>query len=377
MKGRPKGSSLELIKDFKKIPKESPIRTYYVGMDVHRASIVIVVLNGAGKIVMQSVIETGAERVRGFLKQLRGKVYVTFEEGTQANWLHDVVRSLVTEVVVCDPRHNKLLQSGNKNDRVDAQKLAELLRNGSLRAVYHGDNGVRTLKELVRTYDCLVSDTTRVMNRLKAIYRGRAIACGGHDIYRQDRRGQWLEKLREPGAKQRAGYLYRQLAALKPLRHEAKREMVKEARRQAAYPWLLSVPKLGSVSVAQLLAVVGTPYRFRSKRQFWTYVGLAVVTCTSADHEVVDGVLRRSTRPIATRGLNRNHNHLLKRVFKNAATSACHSGPFKAAYEVRVAQGMAPSLARLTIARQLAATTLAIWKRGEQFSPERMKQQAA
>src|SRR5258706_1673326 len=172
------------------------MRTYYVGMDVHRASIVIVVLNGAGKIVMQSVIETGAERVRGFLKQLRGKVYVTFEEGTQANWLHEVVRGLVSEVVVCDPRHNKLLQSGNKNDRVDAQKLAELLRNGSLRAVYHGDDkGVRTLKELVRTYDSLVSDTTRVMNRLKAIYRGRAIRCGGHGIYRQDRRVQGVQNV--------------------------------------------------------------------------------------------------------------------------------------------------------------------------------------
>ena len=352
------------------------MRTYYVGMDVHRASIVIVVLNGAGKVVMQSVIETGAERVRSFLKQLRGKVTVTFEEGTQANWLHDVVRPLVTEVVVCDPRHNKLLAAGNKSDRIDAQKLAELLRNGSLRAVYHGDNGVGTLKELVRTYDCLVGDTTRVMNRLKAIYRGRAIACGGHEIYRRDRRGQWLEKLREPGAKQRAGFLYEQLAALKPLRHEAKRLMVKEARRQAAYPWLMSVPKLGSVSVAQLMAVVGTPYRFRSKRQFWSYVGLAVVTRTSADHEVVNGVMRRSRRPIATRGLNRNHNHLLKRVFKNAATSACHSGPFKAAYDARVARGMDPSLARLTVARQLVATTLAIWKRGEQFNPERMKQQA-
>src|SRR6266542_3923804 len=319
------------------------MKTYYVGMDVHRASVVIVVLNGAGKVVMQSVIETGAERVRGFLKQLRGKVYVTFEEGTQANWLHEVVRPLVTEVVVCDPRHNKLLLSGNKNDRVDAQKLAELLRKGSLKAVYHGDNGVRTLKEVVGTYDCLVSDTTRVMNRLKAIFRGRAIACGGHDIYRQDRRKQWLEKLREPGAKQRAGFLYEQLAALKPLRHKAKLAMVKEVRRQTAYRWLMSVPKLGPVSVAQLIAVVSTPHRFRS------------------------------TRPLATRGLNRNHNHLLKRVFKNAASSACHSGPFKAGYDVRVARGMVPSLARLTIARQLAATTLALWKRGEQFDPERKK----
>ena len=98
-----------------------------------------------------------------------------------------------------------------------------------------------------------------------------------------------------------------------------------------------------------------------------------MVTRSSADHEVVNGVLRRSQRPVSTRGLNRNHNHLLKRVFKNAATSACHSGPFKAGYDLRVARGMAPSLARLTIARQLAATTLAIWKRGEQFDPERKK----
>jgi transposase len=353
------------------------MRTYYVGMDVHLASIVIVVLNGAGKVVMESIIETGAETVRSFLKQLRGKVYVTFEEGTQANWLYEVVRPLVTEVVVCDPRHNKLLQSGNKSDRVDARKLAELLRNGSLRAVYHGQQGARVLKELVRNYDCLMADTTRVMLRLKAIFRGRAIACAGEDVYRSDRRAQWLAKLREPGAQQRASFLYEQLTALKPLRQQAKRLMLKEARRQPAFQLLLSIPRLGPVSVAQLIAVVGTPFRFRSKRQFWAYVGLAVVTRTSAEYVLVNGVVRRSSRPLATRGLNRNHNHLLKKVFKSAATSACVSGPFKAAYDARLAQGMDASLARLTIARQLAATTLAIWKRGEKFAPERMKQQVA
>ena len=153
--------------------------------------------------------------------------------------------------------------------------------------------------------------------------------------------------------------------------------MLKEARRHPAYQLLLSIPRLGPVSVAQLIAVVGRPFRFRSKRQFWAYVGLAVVTRTSAEYVLVHGVVRRSSRPVATRGLNRNHNHLLKKIFKSAATSASVSGPFKAAYDFRVAQGMDASLARLTIARQLAATTLAIWKRGEQFAPERMKQQVA
>ncbi len=349
------------------------MKTYYVGMDVHQASIAIVVLNGAGKVVERSGLETGVAAVRSYLQRLKGRVYVTFEEGTQAQWLYEVVQSLVTSVIVCDPRQNRLLAAGNKSDQIDAEKLAQLLRNGSLKAIDHRDHGVRVLKELVRNYECLVQDTTRVMSRLKAIYRGRAIACKGHEIYRQDRRQQWLRKLTEPGVKVRAGFLYEQLAALRSLRQKAKLAMLREARRQAAYPWLLSVPRLGPVSVAQLLAIVGSPHRFRSKRQFWTYVGLAVVTRTSAEQEVVNGVLRRSRRPVATRGLNRNHNHLLKRVFKTAATSACHHGPFSAAYAARVKRGMDPALAKLTIARQIAAITLSLWKRGELFQVERMK----
>lgn len=349
------------------------MKTYYVGMDVHQASIAIVVLNGAGKVVERIGLETGVAAVRSYLQRLKGRVYVTFEEGTQAQWLYEVVQSLVTSVIVCDPRQNRLLAAGNKSDQIDAEKLAQLLRNGSLKAIDHRDHGVRVLKELVRNYECLVQDTTRVMSRLKAIYRGRAIACKGHEIYRQDRRQQWLRKLTEPGVKVRAGFLYEQLAALRSLRQKAKLAMLREARRQAAYPWLLSVPRLGPVSVAQLLAIVGSPHRFRSKRQFWTYVGLAVVTRTSAEQEVVNGVLRRSRRPVATRGLNRNHNHLLKRVFKTAATSACHHGPFSAAYAARVKRGMDPALAKLTIARQIAAITLSLWKRGELFQVERMK----
>jgi transposase len=349
------------------------MKTYYVGMDVHQASIAIVVLNGAGKRVEETTLQTGVAAVRSYLQRLKGRVFVTFEEGTQAQWLYDVVQPLVTAVMVCDPRQNRLLAAGNKSDLIDARKLAELLRHGSLKGVDHRDHGVRVLKELVRNYECIVQDTTRLMNRLKAIYRGRAIRCQGHELYRPDRQQQWLRKLKEPGAKARAGFLYEHLAVLRPLRQKAKLAMLREARRQVAYRCLLSVPRLGPVSVAQLLAIVGSPHRFRSKRQFWTYVGLAVVTRTSAEQEVVNGVWRRSRRPVATRGLNRNHNHLLKRVFKTAASSACRSGPFSAAYEARVKRGMDPALARLTIARQISAITLSLWKRGELFQVERMK----
>jgi hypothetical protein len=102
-------------------------------------------------------------------------VWVTFEEGTSAAWLYHLLKLRVTKVVVCDPRKNALLKAGNKNDRVDARKLSGLLRAGLLTPVYHGESGVRTVRELSRSYLAASKDLTRVMNRLKAIYRSWAI----------------------------------------------------------------------------------------------------------------------------------------------------------------------------------------------------------
>ena len=96
---------------------------------------------------------------------------MALEEGTCVAWLHDLLKPHVTKVLVCDPRKNSLLKAGNKNDRIDARKLADLLRTGLLSAVYHGENGLRTLRELARSYLAVTRDLTRVMNRLKALYR--------------------------------------------------------------------------------------------------------------------------------------------------------------------------------------------------------------
>jgi hypothetical protein len=101
--------------------------TKYIGMDVHKESNSSAVRNGFGKRVMECVIETKASMILQFLQGLRGELYVTFEEGTWAAWLLDLLKPHVTKVVVCDPRRNALLQEGNKNDRIDTRKLAELL----------------------------------------------------------------------------------------------------------------------------------------------------------------------------------------------------------------------------------------------------------
>jgi hypothetical protein len=93
--------------------------------------------------------------------------------------LYDLLKPRDANVLVCDPRKNALLKDGSKSDRIDARKLAELLRGNHLSPIYHGENGVRTLKELARSYLTITKDLTRVMSRIKAVYRSWAIPCVG------------------------------------------------------------------------------------------------------------------------------------------------------------------------------------------------------
>ncbi|MCA1626815.1 MAG: transposase [Acidobacteria bacterium] len=239
----------------------------YIGMDVHQASIVCAVHNRAGKCITHSIIETKAETVRDFLRGLSGTLHVTFEEGTQAHWLHDLIKPFVAELIVCNPRRNHLLKEGSKSDKVDASKLAELLRAGLVKPVYHGAPSIRPLKELAHAYAQLTQDRVRVMSRLKSIYRARAIPCAGSTPYSHARRSEWLSQLGEEAARARAKWLLAELDAINSVRREAHNRMLKEARPHPAFKRLVGVPGLGPIRVAQLIAAVGSPHRFRTKRQ--------------------------------------------------------------------------------------------------------------
>src|ERR1700704_4175842 len=194
----------------------------YIEMDVHKESISIAVLNSSGKLVMECIIETKAITILEFVHGLRGSLHLTFEEGTWAAWLYDLLKPHVTKLVVCDPRRNGYLKQGSKSDRIDARKLAELLRSNLLRPVYHGEHGVRPLKELARSYLTITKDLGRVMSRVKAIYRSWGIPCVGKQVYGTRYRSEWLGKIEVAGVRRRAEFYYQQLDALRPLRQQVR-----------------------------------------------------------------------------------------------------------------------------------------------------------
>src|ERR1700690_1327991 len=349
----------------------------YIAFDVHQATTVTSVLNAAGREGNAAILPTQPQPLRGFLEGLRGTLHLTLEEGTYSAWLYDVLEGRVAELVVCDPRHNALLKEGNKTDAGDARKLAELLRAGMLHAVYHGSRSLRPLQELARSYEALRDDSIRVMNRIKAFYRGRGIDCAGRGVYAAGQRASWLGRLPAGASRLRGEWLHEELDHLPSLRRKARRALLAESRKHTVAKRLREIPGLGPLRVALLMAHVQTPHRFRSSRNFWTYAGLGLVRRGSSEYRVVEGRIVRRPKAVLPRGLNPNHRPELKEIFKSAALTAIRCpGPFQDYYQARVERGVDPAILRVSVARKLAALTLSLWKKGGHYRAENLKPQA-
>jgi transposase len=254
-------------------------------------NISIAVMNGEGKLVMESIIETKAITILQFIQGLGGDWHVTLEEGTWAAWWYDLLKPHVTELVVCDPRKNALMKQGHKSDKIDARKLADLLRGGYLCSVYHGENGLRTVKELARSYLTISKDLSRVMNRVKALYRSWGILCGGQQVYAPRHRSEWLNKIGEAGVRRRAEFFYQQLDALRALRQTVRRDLLAESRKHSATKLLRQIPYIGPIRAAQLLlqllitlgnaflvGVVGVHFLFHQEQQLRSPVALQALS---------------------------------------------------------------------------------------------------
>ena len=316
----------------------------YIGLDAHASSCTLGIVGPSGKRLGSQVVETNARALIEVLRGIPRNRHLCLEEGTLSGWLYEVLKPHVEELTVAGV--------------------------GKSRGQF------RRLGERAKSYDFLVGDTVRVKNRLKSVLRSRGVAYGaGRSVYLKRDREEWLAKLPE-ASRATAGLLYEEHDALVALRARAEKALLAEARKHREWRVLKTCPGLGPIRTAELLPVVVTPYRFQSRSRFWAYCGLGVVMRSSSDW--VRGPGGRWVRePVQqTRGLNRNFNHTLKRVFKGAATTVigrAEDEPLYRHYERLLEGGTKPNLAKLTIARQLASIVLAVWRTGEAYDPKRLE----
>jgi transposase len=342
----------------------------YLGLDAHAASSTLAVISEQGKCLQKIVVETNGRALVEAIRIIPGHKHLVFEEGTQSAWLYEILSPHVDETVVAGVTK----KSDSKNDAKDAIGLAQDLRTGHLeKRVFKAPKQFTMLRELSRTHLAIGRDAVRVKGRLKALYRSRGMRTAGERVYSRSGRADYWQEL-PASTKQTAARFYEELDCLVDLKTQVESDLVKESHRHAIARILETVPGLGPIRVARLLPIVITPYRFRRRQQFWKYCGLGIVMRSSSDWvQAPDG--RWVWAPVQhTRGLNRRHNHVLKDIFKGAAMTViarAPKDPLYDDYERLVEAGTKPNLARLTLARKIAATALAMWKKEERYSPDK------
>lgn len=346
----------------------------YIGLDVHATSTTLAVVGPSGRRLKTSVVETNGKALIEVLRTIPEPRHVCLEEGTQAEWLFQILKPHATEVVVAKVENSQ----GHKSDAKDAFALAELLRTNKLGTRVFKDVGAfATLRDLSRLYTMLRDDVVRTKNRLKSLYRSRGVATPDGDVFAAKQRSKWLKTL-TASKRLVAEKLYDELDKQSELKDAAEAELVEESRRHPAAKVLATCPGFGPIRVAQMMAIVVAPHRFRTKRQFWAYCGLGIVTRSSSDW--VQGTRKGEwlRAPVQlTRGLNLNHNHLAKAILKGAATTVVttRASDLASDYQRLLTNGTKPNLAKLTIARRIAAILLAVWKTGEEYDPNKHRKQ--
>jgi len=334
----------------------------HIGMDSHITTLDFAVINEAGGLIKAKSVATSVNGFMGFVKTVPPPRTIYMEEGTLAAWALETCVRFKEKLVITDPKKNHWIgSSGQKDDPLDALKLAQLGRGGYIKEIHHPVGQRRRFRELTIAYHDTVRSTTRIKNKIKARFRQNGIQCTGATVYLETYREEWKRKLpQEVTLLLILDGLWRQLEQSE----QTEKELLAAARAQAKhYPEIKhfeALPGIGFISAATISAMLETPYRFANKRKVWMYAGLGIMT-------------RSSGGKTYSEKLSTDYNRLLKYTMKQAAEAAIRDkdNPFRQKYlDMTLLHGIAPHRAKLTIARDMLATMWAMWRKGEKYNPE-------
>jgi transposase len=322
---------------------------------------------------MSAVDQRGRERFCGrcntnipalvmLIEQVPRPRKLVIEEGPLADWLWRNLRTHVDELIVCEPRRNKLISAdGDKDDPVDAEKLGQLYRGGFLKAVHHPESLEQAIfKQHVMLYHQRVSRRVAEGHRARCLLRRHGVIVREKDFADPAKRPALLTRLPENATlREDMELLWKCYDQAAEQEQHFRQRLVALAKKVEVVRRFEELPGFGWVRAATLYVLLDTPWRFKTKAKLWRYLGIGLER-----HRSGNGPERLRAPKFC--------NRVLKSTILGAAKSAAAQGdnPFAEQHRRWTEAGLAPKLARRNVARSLAATLWGLWKNGNAYRPE-------
>lgn len=339
--------------------------THFIGLDTHCEFCEMVVVSRTGRVLKRQRFETTIPALVEQLKSVRRQRELTFEEGPLADWLARSLRPYVDRLVVCNPRRNALIaKESDKDDAIDAERLAQLLRGGYLKEVHQVESLDRmVLKQHVGFYHDRVRERVRQGHQLVALLRRYGVFVSIRQLLDEEERQRiFCQAPRRKVLRENLQSVWQVYQLLLDQEQELRATLVRLARGVTQVRRFTELPGIGWVRGLTFYAYIDTPQRFAKKSALWRYCAI--------------GLERRHSGSSVTRvRLSHTGNRKLKNTLLGAAKSAIaqQENPFAGKYHHWTQeQHLPPSTARRNVARCLATTMWSLWKTGSRYDPARV-----
>lgn len=336
-------------------------RCNFIGLDAHCQFCELAVVSQNGRLSKRFRCDTNIPDLVEAISQVPRPRWLTFEEGCIADWLWRNLHEHVDKLIVCEPRRNHLIANdADKDDPIDAEKLAQLLRGGYLKEVHHPESFERlAFKQHVMLYHDHVRARVREANRISGFLRRHGIFLRESGFSNPEQRLPLLQRLPHELLREGLQRMLQSYDLLVEQENQADRQLVQHARQEEVIKRWCELPGIGWIRATTLFVSLDTPWRFVSKEALWRYLGIGLER-------------RRSGNSRTKVQVTRQCNRLLKSTILGAALKAISlaDNPFATQHRRWIEQGLAPGNARRNVARSQAAVMWGMWKNGSVYHPE-------
>ena len=335
---------------------------HFIALDTHCEFSEMVAVSASGRVVRRERCATTIPALATALATVRRPRTLTFEKGPLAGWLARNLGAHVDRLLVCEPRRNALIaKDSDKDDALDAEKLAQLLRGGYLKEVHQSQSLDRAvLKQHVSFYHDRVRERVRQGHQLVALLRRHGVFVSMSQVIDPDeRRSIWRRLPQRKILLDDLECVLKVYELLLEQEEELRATLIRLARREEPVRRFQAVPGFGWIRSITFYVYVDTPSRFSSRSALWRYCGIGLERRHS-------GSGRCQVR------LAKSGHRRLKDVLLAAAKSAAAAtdNPFADKYRHwNQEEGIHPATARRNVARCLASTLWSLWKTGSQYDP--------